>query len=69
MVNQYSEDELLSTFYTRALGSEDGKKVKEDLFFYIHRMSHTPGDTYATAFKEGERSLALRILQLCGEIK
>lgn len=46
-----------------------GKAVKDDLSYYANRLSHTPGDVNTTAFKEGERNLALRILRLCGEIE
>ena len=69
MGNHYNDDELLSTFYTRSLGSDTGRKVVEDLKYYVNRVSHTPGDPITTAFKEGERSLALRILQLSGELE
>ncbi|RLA02079.1 MAG: hypothetical protein DRQ42_01585 [Gammaproteobacteria bacterium] len=69
MVNVANDDIVLEAVYKRALAGENGKKIKEDLGFYAYRMSHTPGDSLTTAFKDGERALAIRILQLSGELK
>jgi len=60
---------VLEAAYKKALAGENGKKIKEDLAFYVYRMSHTPGDSLTTAFKDGERALAVRILTLSGELK
>jgi len=57
-------DVVLEAAYKKALSGESGMKIKEDLAFYVTRVSHTQGDSLTTAFKEGERSMALRILQL-----
>lgn len=70
MAKQHNEsDELLATRYSRALNTDNGEHIKKDLAYYQNRVSHTPGDAITTAFREGERSLALRLLILCGEIK
>lgn len=63
------DNDLLETFYKRIMVGDAGKAVKDDLSYYANRLSHTPGDVNTTAFKEGERNLALRILRLCGEIE
>ena len=69
MANQFSEDEILESVYSQLLNTDRGERIKEDLMYYVHRQSYTPGDATGTAFKEGERALATRIMQLCGEIK
>lgn len=66
MEKQYNE-EVIEAAYNRAISGENGEIIKDDLRFYADRISHTAGDTHATAYKEGERALALRILQLSGD--
>jgi len=38
--------------------------VKRDLEHHAHLSSHVPGDSHTSAFNEGQRSLAVSILQL-----
>lgn len=60
--NLSSDLEVLEHQYTRMCAN---KHIKEDLLFYAHRQSYGPD----TEFREGERSLALRILRLGGVIE
>ncbi len=57
LINKY--DELYRSVYR----SPDGSQLLNDLVdrFYKH-TSHTPGDSHATAFKEGQRSDVIYIL-------
>ena len=49
--------------YAVMFGSEQGKRILEEWRISVgERSSHTPGDPYQTAFKEGERSSYLRVL-------
>ena len=64
------DEEMLETFYSRALNNANGENIKEDLRFYVTRSSYNDGDDgLAMAIKEGERRMALRILQLSGEFE
>jgi len=36
---------------------------------YYHRSSHTKGDPYETAFREGQRNVIIRIINLIKEDK
>lgn len=51
--------------YQRVFNSEDGKIVLRDLMKVCHLadLSMLDGDTHETAFREGERSVILRILK------
>lgn len=50
--------------YRRALLSDDGNLILDDLKAQLHYggTTYTPGDPYATAWKEGMRSALLYIL-------
>jgi hypothetical protein len=63
------DDDFLSASYKKALVTTTGKRIVNDLMFYVTRQSHVAGDPTSTAFKEGERALALRILRLSGELE
>lgn len=56
-------DTLLA--YRRLFDSPEGKVVLYDLMKSCHVLQtvHTSGDPYETAYKEGERSVVLRILR------
>ena len=58
------EEKILCGAYKKALAGSNGEKVIEDLNFYVKRVSFEPSDPYLTAFYEGERSLALYILNM-----
>lgn len=68
LFNNIDEDTLASA-YSHVLKSDYGKKIVSDLMFYVTRQSHVAGDITSTAFKEGERALALRLLRLGGELE
>jgi hypothetical protein len=41
-----------------------GEGILEDLkAHYLYRESHIPGDPFSTAYREGQRSVVLHILQ------
>lgn len=67
MVKGATEEEILEGVYKRALSSSDGDEVKADLMYFVHRPSFHDS-AFVTAHREGERALAIRILQLCGEL-
>ena len=47
--------------YKEVFKSSAGQIVLEDMEkSWVFRISHTPGDPYGTAFKEGQRSAPLR---------
>lgn len=49
----------------RALLSDGGKDLIHILDErFNHRVAHMPGDPYTTAFRDGQRSVMLEILQL-----
>ena len=52
--------------YKKVFGSEQGKKVLYDLArnHFLLRPSYVKGDTYETAFNEGQRNVVLRILSI-----
>jgi len=63
------EHDLLVENYKQCFSSAAGEKVLEDLnASYGNRISFS-SDPYATAFKEGQRSLYLRILSMIKERK
>lgn len=41
-----------------------GQRVKAEWRKTADRQSHVPGDPYATAFRDGERSFILKVFQL-----
>lgn len=55
--------------YETTFGSPNGQRVIADLMttFNWGRSSHTPGDPYETAFREGERHVILHILNTLGK--
>lgn len=54
----------LARCYREVFGSDAGKIVLADLSKYCHVMKSTYGEDSHTAFREGQRSVALRILQI-----
>lgn len=50
--------------YAFVFGSDAGKRVLRDLLRYCHVgvASHVPGDSHETAFRDGERNIALVII-------
>jgi hypothetical protein len=52
--------------YADCFATREGLKVLEDLkAAYQLRESYSKGDPYETARKEGERSVYLRIINMC----
>ena len=52
--------------YSDCFGTREGMKVLEDLkSAYQLRESYAKGDPYETARREGERSVYLRIINMC----
>jgi hypothetical protein len=46
----------------------DGAAVLDELTSkYMLRQSHTPGDPYETAFREGQRAVVFELMQKAGE--
>ena len=59
----------LKKFYQITFDSNEGQQVLADLTSaYYHRSSFTK-DPYDTAFKEGQRSVIIRIINLLKEQK
>ena len=52
--------------YRLAFGTEEGARVLEDLLRHCHagEVIHVPGDPYETAFRDGQRRVALRIVSI-----
>ncbi len=52
-------------FYREAFGTKQGEYVLGDLIktFGYWEPSHTPGDPYETAFREGQRRVISRIIK------
>lgn len=63
-----SEDEMVEITYRRILGDSKAKHIINDLKFYAFRTNKT-SDALEMAYNEGQRALALRILQLSGDIE
>jgi len=60
----------LKTDYQTTFDTKEGKRVLADLqSAYYHRSSHTKGDPYETAFREGQRNVIIRIINLIKEDK
>lgn len=56
--------------YQFIFDTEEGKRVFADLkSAYYHRSSYTKDDPYETAFREGQRSVIIRIINLIKEEK
>ena len=55
--------------YETVFSTRHGQRVVADLMsqFNYGRSSHTPGDPYETAFREGERHVILHILNMVGK--
>jgi len=55
--------------YVSVFSSDVGNRVIADLMTTFHwgRSSHSPGDPYETAFREGERHVILHILNSIGK--
>lgn len=51
--------------YQDVFNSPQGQEVLQDILSHCHfyQPSHTPGDPYETAFREGERNVALKIVK------
>ena len=48
--------------YDFVFSTDAGKRVLEDMEkSFFRRISHTPGDPYTTAFKEGQRDVVKKI--------
>mgnify|MGYP003655321819 CR=1 FL=1 len=55
--------------YMTCFDTSEGKRVLEDLVSaYYHRESFTP-DPYSTAYREGQRSVIIRLINLMKETK
>lgn len=54
----------LAIAYKQAFGSEHGQMVLNDILSvgHVFHTSYDPKSQYETAFREGERNMALRIL-------
>lgn len=62
MGKQLSERAKIIGAYKECFGSVAGKLVLDDMNkAWMKRVSHTKGDPYETAFKEGQRSVPVRI--------
>ena len=50
--------------FKKVFGTPEGEKVLEELFAMagMGKVSHTPGDPYTTAYKDGLKGLYLGIL-------
>lgn len=47
------------------MDSPDGERILDGITtMYMMRSSHVAGDPYETAFREGERSVAMYLIQL-----
>lgn len=64
-------DKIINTFnykksdaYKAVFSTPEGKEVLKDLieFCHVNDPTHVIGDTHQTAYREGERRVALRIL-------
>lgn len=55
--------------YETVFSTDAGQRVIADLMskFNIGRSSHTPGDPYETAFREGERHVVMNIIYMLGK--
>lgn len=58
------DEKLRKDDYNFVFGSEEGQRVLSDIIRSCHMLSPTyfPGDPHQTAFQEGERNFALKIL-------
>jgi hypothetical protein len=54
--------------YARTFGSDHGKRVLHEILRFSHLLhpTYVRGDSYETAFREGERNIGLRVLTLLG---
>ena len=60
----------IKTDYRITFDTPEGKRVLADLkSAYYHRSSYTKGDAHETAFREGQRSVTIRIINLLKEDK
>jgi len=60
----------LKTDYQTTFDTKEGKRVLADLqSAYYHRSSYTKNDAYETAFREGQRNVIIRIINLIKEDK
>ena len=63
------EHKQLKTDYQSTFDTKEGKRVLDDLkSAYYHRGSYQK-DPYETAFREGQRSVIIRIINLMKEDK
>ena len=60
----------IKSIYRTTFDSPEGQKVLADLTSaYYHRGSYTKNDSYETSYREGQRSVIIRIINLIKENK
>lgn len=67
-----SDDELkqLKQDYKITFSSKEGERVLADIkSAYYHRGSYTKNDSHETSYREGQRSVIIRIINLMKENK
>jgi len=71
MDNQLEEDlKQIKAVYKITFDSPEGQKVLADLkSAYYHRGSYTKNDSHETSYREGQRSVLIRIINLIKEDK
>lgn len=66
---EQAQREAILKAYHVTFTSTSGAEVLEDLSkTYLMVESHTPGDPYTTAFREGQRSIVLQIHRLMAAV-
>ena len=69
-MNMDKDLKKIKTDYRITFDTPQGKRVLADLTSaYYHRSSYTKGDAHETAFREGQRSVTIRIINLLKEDK
>ena len=69
-MNMDKDLKKIKTDYRITFDTQEGKRVLDDLTSdYYHRSSYTKGDARETAFREGQRSVTIRIINLLKEDK
>jgi prolyl oligopeptidase PreP (S9A serine peptidase family) len=67
-----SDEDLkqLKQDYQITFSSKEGERVLADITSaYYHRGSYTKNDSYETSYREGQRSVIIRIINLMKENK
>ena len=64
ITNQENAEKQMRINYGLTFSKMEGFETAKDILKYCHFLepSHVPGDAYQTAFREGERNVALYIL-------